>query len=80
MLRVLQETGGTALAVDEGAILTAVDELARHGWWISPEGAALLPAVRQLRAANWLRSGEQVVLLNTGTGFLYPEVAAPGLR
>ncbi len=74
MLRVLQETGGTALAVDDADILNALGELARNGLWVCPEGAALLPAVRRLRASGWIREGERVVLLNTGTGLLYPDV------
>jgi threonine synthase len=75
MLRALRETNGTAIAVDDGEIRAAVVELARSGLWVCPEGAALLPAVRRLRAAGWIREGEQVVLLNTGSGLLYPEVS-----
>jgi len=77
MLRILRETQGTALAIEDDAIRRAVGELATHGHWICPEGAALLPAVRRLRAAGWLRAGERVVLLNTGAGLVYPEVT-PG--
>ena len=47
---------------------------ARAGLWVCPEGAALLPAVRRLRAEGWIREGERVVLLNTGAGLVYPEV------
>ena len=74
MLRALRETSGTALAVTDDEIRSALDELARSGLWVCPEGAALLPAVRRLRADGWLREGERVVLLNTGAGLLYPEV------
>jgi threonine synthase len=74
MLRALRETGGTALAVTDDAIRRALGELARAGLWLSPEGAALLPALRQLRASGWLRAGERVVLLNTGSGLVYPDV------
>jgi threonine synthase len=76
MLRALRETGGTALAVDDAEIHAAIGELARAGLWVCPEGAALLPAIRQLRASRWIREGEHVVLLNTGTGLLYPEVSS----
>lgn len=75
MLRALRETGGTALAVADDDIRRALGELARAGLWVCPEGAALLPAVRRLRAAGWIRAGERVVLLNTGSGLVYPEVA-----
>lgn len=74
MLRVLHETGGTAVAVDDRTLRRALGELARQGLWVCPEGAALLPALRHLCATGWIRPGERVVLLNTGTGLLYPEV------
>jgi threonine synthase len=74
MLRVLRETGGTALEVPDNDILQALGEMARQGLWVCPEGAALLPAVRHLRESGWLREGERVVLLNTGAGLVYPEV------
>ena len=75
ILRALRETHGTALAVDDAEIRSALGELARGGLWVAPEGAALLPAVRRLRADGWIQSGERVVLLNTGTGLIYPDVA-----
>lgn len=74
MLRALHETGGTALSVTDDEIGSALGELARSGLWVCPEGAALLPAVRRLRAQDWLHEGERVVLLNTGAGLVYPEV------
>lgn len=74
ILRALRETQGTALAVSDADIRGALGELARAGLWVAPEGAALLPAVRRLRADGWIRSGERVVLLNTGTGLIYPDV------
>jgi threonine synthase len=74
MLRALRETSGTAVAVTDDEIRRALGELASRGLWICPEGAALLPAVRRLRAEDWVREGERVVLLNTGSGLLYPEV------
>jgi len=74
MLRALHETKGIALAVDDDDIRKALGELARAGLWVCPEGAALLPAVRRLRATGWIREGERVVLLNTGAGLVYPEV------
>ena len=74
MLRVLRETQGTALAVSDDEIRAALGELARAGFWLCPEGAALLPAARRLRAQGWIREGERVVLLNTGAGLVYPDV------
>jgi threonine synthase len=74
MLRALRETKGTALTVDDDTLLAALGELSRAGLWVCPEGATLLPAVRRLRDAGWIKAGECVVLLNTGAGILYPEV------
>jgi threonine synthase len=74
ILRVLRETGGIALAVEDDAIRSAIVELAGAGLWFCPEGAALLPAVRRLRELEWIRPGERVVLLNTGAGLVYPDV------
>ena len=74
MLQALRETNGTALAVDDSEIQASVGEMARHGLWVCPEGAALLPALRQLRVTGWIAQGERVVLLNTGSGLIYPEV------
>jgi threonine synthase len=76
MLRALRETSGTALVVDDAEIRNAIGEMARTGLWVCPEGAALLPAIRRLRASGWILEGERVVLLNTGTGLLYPEVSS----
>ncbi|HUP28416.1 MAG TPA: threonine synthase [Chloroflexia bacterium] len=74
MLRALRETSGTALAVNDTDIRVALGEMARHGLWVCPEGAALLPALRSLRDQGWIDRGERVVLLNTGAGLVYPEV------
>jgi threonine synthase len=74
ILRALRETDGAALAVDDAAIRAALGELGRAGLWLCPEGAALLPAVRRLHAEGWIHPGERVVLLNTGSGLVYPDV------
>jgi threonine synthase len=79
MLRALRETGGTALAVEDSEIEAAMGEMARRGLWLCPEGAALLPAVRRLRAQEWIAEGERAVLLNTGAGLVYPDVARKSL-
>jgi threonine synthase len=74
MLRALRATRGTALAVTDDDLQQALGELARAGHWVCPEGAALLPALRRLRAQGWIAAGERVVLLNTGSGLVYPDV------
>ena len=44
-----------------------------EGAWVCPEGAACFVAARQLRASGWIAAGDEVVVLNTGTGLKYPE-------
>jgi len=74
VLDALYQTGGIAVAVDDDALLADQREVARmEGAFICPEGAACVSAVRLLREAGWLSGGEQVVVLNTGTGLKYPD-------
>ncbi|HEX5346641.1 MAG TPA: threonine synthase [Pseudonocardiaceae bacterium] len=74
VLNAVYETGGTAVAVTDEALLDALGELARtEGAFVCPEGAACFAAVAQLREAGWLTGAEQVVVLNTGTGMKYPD-------
>ena len=76
VLEAVRETGGTAIAVSDDAILTELAILARaEGAWICPEGAACMAAVRELRESGWIGEQERVVVLNTGTGLKYPETA-----
>ncbi len=74
VLEAVYATGGTAIAVDDDALLADQLAVARlEGLLICPEGAACVTAVRQLREAGWLSDADQVVVLNTGTGLKYPE-------
>jgi threonine synthase len=74
VLRGVRESGGTAIAVSDDAILAELHGLAAaEGAWICPEGAACLAAVRELRGRCWIAEHERVVVLNTGTGLKYPE-------
>ncbi len=73
VLGALYATGGTAVAVDDEALLADQRLVARlEGSLFCPEGAACVTAVRELRASGWLAGDEEVVLLNTGTGLKYP--------
>jgi threonine synthase len=77
VLQALYETGGTAVSVTDAALLGEQRAVARlEGCLICPEGAACFAAVRQLRASGWLSGTDQVVVLNTGTGLIYPETMA----
>jgi threonine synthase len=74
VLRALYETGGTAVAVDDASLLADLALVGRlEGLFLSPEGAATVSGVRQLRDTGWLRADDQVVLLNTGSGLIYPD-------
>jgi len=74
ILDALYATGGTAVTVTDEALLADQRAVARlEGSLICPEGAAGFAAVRQLRAAGWLSETDEVVVLNTGTGLIYPQ-------
>jgi threonine synthase len=79
VLDALYATGGTAVAVTDEELLAEQRTVARlEGTLICPEGAACFAAVRQLRASGWLSGTGQVVVLNTGTGLIYPGSLSPG--
>ena len=74
ILDALYATGGTAVAVTDEALLADQRTVARlEGSFICPEGAACVTAVRQLRESGWLSGRDEVVVLNTGTGLIYPD-------
>jgi threonine synthase len=74
VLEAIRSTGGCAVAVSDGDILSALADLAqKEGTFVCPEGAALYAAAKALRAKGWIRGGDRVVLLNTGAGIKYPD-------
>ena len=74
ILDAIYDTGGTAVAVDDEALLAAQELCARlEGAFVCPEGAAAFAAVRLLRKDGWLAEDEEVVVLNTGAGIKYPD-------
>ncbi len=74
VLDALRATGGTAIAVEDDALLADQRETASlEGCFICPEGAACMTAVRRLRETGWLSEADEVVVLNTGTGLKYPD-------
>jgi threonine synthase len=73
ILRAISETAGCAVAVDDQTILDAQQRLARsEGAFICPEGAACFAAAERLRRSGWITAGDEVVVINTGTGIKYP--------
>lgn len=74
ILQAIYETDGCAVAVGDDEILRAQQILAtQEGVFCCPEGAATLGAAIQLTKSGWIKHGESVVILNTGTGLKYPE-------
>ena len=73
VLDALRRTGGTAIAVDEAELLADLAVTARlEGLFLCPEGAATVAATRTLAATGWIDPDDEVVLLNTGAGVVYP--------
>ena len=69
----LRESGGTALAVSEDAISEMQTFGGRMGaGYVSPESAAALAAVPELRNRGEIDPGEEVVVFDCGIGQKYP--------
>ena len=74
ILEAIYATGGCAVAVSDDDILAESRTCARaEGLVPCPEGAATVAAARALRRSGWIAEDEEVVLLNTGAGVIYPE-------
>ena len=72
ILQAIRETGGGALAVSDAAMIDAMYRLAAaEGVIACPEGAATLVGLERLLAAGSIGPDEEVVLLNTGSGYKY---------
>lgn len=73
ILRALRESGGTAVAVPDEALVEAQMRLSRlEGVFACPEGGAPLAALEVLLDRGWVSPDERIVLFNTGTGLKYP--------
>ncbi len=78
VLESLYATKGTAIAIEDNAILAGQREIASgDGVFICPEGGATLAAAIALRERGWIRAGERVLLINTGSGLKYSDVPYP---
>jgi threonine synthase len=75
ILDALRASRGTAVAVDDDEIRSAIDLGGRlEGMFLCPEGAACVPALRRLANERWIEPHERVVLFNTGSGLKYLDV------
>ena len=73
VLDAIYKTHGCAVAVDDETILAEQRRIASHeGAFVCPEGAATFVAAKRLRENGWIKDGEVVIALNTGTGLKYP--------
>ena len=74
MLEVLHASGGLPIAVSDQEMIAGVKEIARlEGLLISPEGAATWIALQKLVAKGIVSASEEILLLNTGSGYKYLE-------
>jgi threonine synthase len=74
ILKVLRDSNGAALTISDNEMSIAIKEIARNeGMLVAPEGAALWQAYKKLKASQWIQLGEQVLMINTGSGYKYLE-------
>jgi threonine synthase len=75
ILDILKRSKGTAVSATDEEILEATRHWSKvEGIFAAPEGAACLVAYRKLRASNFFKPDDTVVLFNTGTGLKYLDV------
>jgi threonine synthase len=74
ILDAVRASGGRAVAVSEARLREWMTlGMQSEGLAICPETAACIGALETLRADNWIRPDEQVVIFNTGAAQKYPE-------
>src|SRR5689334_7241589 len=74
VLNAVRESGGTAIAVSDEAMLDAGAQLAaEEGIFAAPEGAACVAAAQKLIENGFLKPTDRIVLYNTGSGLKYLE-------
>jgi threonine synthase len=78
VLNAVRDSGGTAIAVSDDAMIEAAVELATdEGIFAAPEGGACVAALKVLLASGFLKPEERIVIYNTGTGLKYLEAYSP---
>ena len=72
ILNILRQSNGGAIAIDDEEMIQVTREVgSSEGLFVAPEAAACFAALRSLRSAGKIRSGERVVIFNTGSGIKY---------
>ncbi|OCT12356.1 threonine synthase [Paenibacillus pectinilyticus] len=74
LLSIVQQSGGTAIAVSKKQIADAILSLGADGISSSPEGAATWAAMLVLSDTGWLRASDSVVLFNTSHAMKYAKL------
>src|SRR5438477_9916921 len=72
MLKILRESRGGAMTVDDDEMLRVTREIgSAEGLFVAPEGAACFAALRKLLVAEKIEPAERIVIFNTGSGIKY---------
>jgi threonine synthase len=76
--RTLNESKGEVIVVNEKEIMDGISEIAKtEGIFVSPEGSATWKALADLKQKGSIKDKDNILLLNTGSGYKYIE-AIPG--
>ncbi len=74
VLQAVRESGGTAVAVPDAALIDAGIRLAAEdGLFVAPEGAACVSAAERLIREGFLKADDRILIYNTGSGLKYLE-------
>lgn len=76
LVSIVEQSGGTAVAVSKEQIADAMLSLGAEGISSSPEGAATWAAMLALSERGWLRSSDSVVLFNTSHAMKYAKLGS----
>jgi threonine synthase len=72
MLKILRESKGGAVTVDDDEMLRVTREIgSAEGLFVAPEGAACFAALRKLLVVEKIEPAERIVIFNTGSGIKY---------
>ncbi|HEY0368303.1 MAG TPA: threonine synthase [Chthoniobacterales bacterium] len=72
MLRILRESGGGAIAIDDDEMIRVTRKVgASEGMFVAPEGAACFAALQPLLDQGKIGRDERIVIFNTGSGIKY---------
>ena len=72
ILNILRQSNGGAIAIDDVEMIRIAREVgSSEGLFVAPEAAACFAALKSLRSAGKIGSGERVVIFNTGSGIKY---------